>query len=148
MKLRKLQHLTWKWDISAKHIYLKNSQRRQKWISIFPEWGCANVGKMQNCPQGFYNAINSTIKCFQGSYFRQHPVLKCPLEINWTCCFSALALSFILKPWPVFLHGHEIHYWCHLRSCTWRVTLLSFPCSADKYFQMRRKCCVPSAVSL
>ena len=39
---------------------------------------------------------------FQGSYFRQHPVLKCPLEINWICCYSALALSFILNSFGVY----------------------------------------------
>lgn len=58
-------------------------------------------GIIRNCPQGFYNAINSAIKCFQDSYFRQHPVLKCPLEINWICFYWAL-VSFCILIWVEF----------------------------------------------
>jgi len=35
---------------------------------------CFVVGAVQKFPQGFYNAISSSIKWFQESYFKQHPV--------------------------------------------------------------------------
>ena len=41
-----------------------------------------DVGTIRKFPQGFYNAISSGIKWFQESNFKQHPVLKCPLEIK------------------------------------------------------------------
>ena len=37
---------------------------------------CQGFGAIRNCPQGFYNAISSSIKWSQESYFKQHPVLK------------------------------------------------------------------------
>lgn len=35
---------------------------------------CFVVGAAEKFPQGFYNAISSSIKWFQESYFKQHPV--------------------------------------------------------------------------
>lgn len=61
---------------------------------------CVDVGIIRNCPQGFYNVINSPIKCFQEYNFRQHPVIKCPSWnktelVSITFCHVAYCYYFV-----------------------------------------------------
>lgn len=52
---------------------------RTKVNSIYFEpYTHTDVGIIRNCLQGFYNAINSHIKCFQEYYFRRCPVIRYP----------------------------------------------------------------------